>query len=361
MSFKSLFISFAILLPMAAGLTSCDKQGGELDLAGTDVSFSIKGKAKTKSFSTTGESDINRWCLFLMKDGVIIDRWSGLSEDQVVRTSLDPGVYEVTGVANYPESFNPASIASYDAILNTYTYLEQNQLGHFVMFSEASEFTVANTAVRKEVVMRRMVARVSVDGVAVDFSNRPDLASKSFTLKGIYLINVHNQDRFLEDVYDQPASTASQWYNKMMYQGEKEDLLSDVGINASITPGNPYSVAHYFYPYPNYTAMEASGGTWSARFTRLVIEGAIGEDTRYFSINLAPVKRNCKYHVTLVTIKGFGSGDPDDETDTGEVTVEWGIDIEDWSHGSVSEENPIVDSQSNEGEDIIWDPDGPDW
>ena len=367
MKFKSFIFGLSSLLLMV-GTASCDKQGGELDLGTAQkqsVSFAVNGKAATKATGSTGsfgESVVNKWCIFLLKDGQIIDRWYDLNVNDRPTTTLDPGTYATIGVANYPSSFNPATISSVAAINSSVSYLEDNDFGNFVMFSAEDEFEVGNQPVTQVVGMRRFVARVSIDQVAVDFSNRPDLASKQFVLKSIYLINVHGKDVFLEDINVEPASTPSEWYNKLRYSGEMTDFISDVNINASVTPNSPYQVAHYFYPYPNYTVMEAAGGNWSTRFTRLVVEGSIGTETRYYTINIAPVKRNCTYHITSIVIKGFGSGDPDDPTDTGEVEIEWGLDIQDWTHSySVEEDNPMVDDQSNEGEDIGWDPDPEHW
>ncbi len=371
MKFKSFIFGLSSLLLMV-GTASCDKQGGELDLGTVQkqsVSFAVNGKAATKATGSTGsfgESVVNKWCFFLVKDGQIIDRKYDLGVNDREIIMLEPGTYSTIGVANYPSSFNPETILTVAAINSSVSYLEDNNFGNFVMFSAEDEFVVGNQPVTQVVVMKRFVARISIDQVAVDFSNRPDLASKQFVLKSIYLINVHGKDVFLEDTDVEPASTPSEWYNKLRYNANEPSgiakLISDADINASITPNSPYQVAHYFYPYPNYTVMEAAGGNWSTRFTRLVVEGSIGTETRYYTINIAPIWRNRSYHITSIVIKGFGSGDPDDPTDTGEVEIEWGLDIQDWTHSySVEEDNPMVDDQSNEGEDIGWDPDPEHW
>ena len=199
--------------------------------------------------------------------------------------------------------------------------------------------------------VQRMVSRIDVVKVAVDFSAKPHLAAKTFTLRGLYLTNVYRTARYGSDyAFSELSATRTAWYNTGgWHRGESADagidaLASNTGINVVIDGSTPYNVKNSFYAYPNATPIGSdmhAMGSWYRRCTRIIIEADMDGTVMYYQVNVPSMERNHIYSVSNIVIKGLGSKDPEvvDYYEDGE-SVSYSIETSDWDgEYSVTEES----------------------
>ena len=77
-----------------------------------------------------------------------------------------------------------------------------------------------------------------------------------------------------------------------------------------------------FFPNPSSSAVW--GGSWSPRFTRVVIQATLQGETVYYPISLPASVRNKTYMIDEVIIHRPGSSDPEEEI-PGSVTVNFSL------------------------------------
>lgn len=171
----------------------------------------------------------------------------------------------------------------------------------------------------------RLMSKVSINSITRRFES-PALASKTFIIKGIYLINAAGDTNF-------GSGMPTVWLNKSALAGGDADaLLCDGSLNAALADGASYNTPHSFYCCPNPTTTDTQGGSWSARHTRLVVEAQLDGATMYYPITLPVLKANHTYTVSGLTITGKGCSSPDSIAERSSHSAI--LTIEDWNSGA---------------------------
>ncbi|MBO6247340.1 MAG: hypothetical protein J6N54_00845 [Bacteroidales bacterium] len=338
---KAIRMIFCAVLT-ALSLAGCEKEIPQIKNGQVDATFSLQSVSpSTRALSATGESTVNRWCVFLAQSGSIVTYATQNSGDRISIRLTEGETYDAIAVVNYPNSFNPASFSTVSAVQNTVSNLSDNRAGNFVMYGSKDGVVVGayNTPIEVE----RLVAKITLEGFSIDFSEEPSLRDKVFTLNKIYLINVYNKSTLFE-TFPAPSASESYWYNKMKNEDEMENLLVDSDIDLVLSEDEPYEEVHTFYMYPSNVSEDAHEETWSPRYTRIVVEAMLDYETRYFYMNLSDIRRNRNYRIRGAVIKHGGSSSPDAMDSVGDIT---GEDIT-W------EDLGEVDNNEIGGEDIIW-------
>ena len=165
-----------------------------------------------------------------------------------------------------------------------------------------------------EITIKRYVARVSLGRITNSLSGV--YASREFVVRGVYLTNVAGNTTY-------GLSAPTLWYNKMGEDSNPAETL----ISCSGVSDGEYT----FYPYPNPSESDASGGNWSSRHTKLVVEASIGGAICYYPIVLPVLQRNKTYTITELTVTMPGSDNPDIPIDKG--SLNFNILVEDWETG----------------------------
>ena len=309
---------------------------GDEDLV--TVLFSASGGHATKLTGVTdaAETAIGRWALFAFDTETGWFRCESASGGSALPLQLRAGrTYTVYAVVNYPErgvgAFVPSSVRTPSDITETVAYLGDNAPGALLMYGSTTvtpqpvaydpEAAEEPEPERKAISVRRLVSRVDLRGLAVDFSGKPALESKTFTLRRIYVTNAYRTTRYgTPYTYAELSSTRSAWYNSGgLHRGEGTEagmdaLLVDGPIGRVVTAGSPYTGSHSFYPFPNPTPASEDILTmdaWTRRCTRLVIEASIDSDIVYYAIRVPSMVRNRIYAASSVVIHGRGSNDPE--------------------------------------------------
>ena len=363
----------ALLCLGGAALLSCAKpmQVEEPDEAPSGdgplvtVLFSPSDERDTKVTGAGDESEcaIGRWALFVFDDQTGWLRWESASGGTPLPMKLRAGRdYVCYAVANYSTTgtgaFIPSSVRTPADIVWKVAYLGDNRVGSLLMYGSApvtpdpvayDPDTGEEMAQSMTVSVRRLVSRIDLRGLRVDFSASPHLAAKTFTLRSVYVTNVYRTTRYGNPYAVADLSTTrSAWYNTGGWHrgeagvSEMDALLGDIGINRVVSPSSPYTVTHSFYAFPNPTPRSQdvqTMGAWTRRCTRLVIEASIDDDVVYYAIAVPSMVRNRIYAASNVVIHGRGSNDPeviDIDPDIIEATIAPIID-DDWDGaGSVT-------------------------
>lgn len=303
--------------------------------------FSANGNANpTKpSLQDFWETKIDHWAVFAFDDAsgwVAYGTSSSASPIQMkLRAHRD---YTIYAVVNYPTSglnaLTPSGVRTPHDLTDKVSYLSDNSTsGGFMMFGStpltpsASNYNPTDvdgtfTPEPVSITVTRLVSRMDVTQVAVDFRDKPHLLDKPFTLKSIYLTNLYTTSRYGSDyLYDELSAASSAWYNAGGWHTSRSNpnidaLVGNTGINQSLsTYARPYAVVNSFYAYPNATPVGSDthqmSGPWTPRCTRIVIEAEMGGDTMYYQINVPGMARNHIYSVSNVVIRGVGSKDPE--------------------------------------------------
>ncbi|MBQ9411268.1 MAG: hypothetical protein IJU21_06630 [Bacteroidales bacterium] len=306
-----------------------------------DVVFRAQEGVSTRITGVTDgqERSIGRWAVFAFDPSGHF-RWGSSDSGSPLSLKLAAGiVYTCYAMVNYPitgvGAFNPSSVRTPDDLAGKAAYLGDNAESALLMYGLANVTPIQGVPLNVTIGVRRLVSRIDLRGLEVDFSAKPALAGKTFTLRGVYVTNAYRTTLYSADyTYPELSETRSAWYNTGgWHRGESaesgmDSLLGDTGIGRVVSAGNPYSVNHSFYAFPNPTAADAdirTMGAWTRRCTRLVIEASIDSDVVYYAITVPSMVRNRIYAASNVVIHGRGSNDPeiiDIDPDIIEVNLE---------------------------------------
>ena len=227
---------------------------------------------------------------------------------------------EVVVLANAPDA---SGIVSYDTLLKTKSRLLDNGIGSLVMEGHApADLTAAGGTVSVDI--RRVVSKVVLDGITVDFE-LDAYDNMDFILRKAYLTNVAADKSYLAETAD-PAL----WYNQIVRTSvpEVDAMIYDELGNLNIKTTKEYKQKHHFYCYPNPHATDTfSPDSWSPRPTRLVVEATLGNVPYYYPITLPELKQNTRYYVSLHIVRP-GATSPEQDMD--KYAVSFNIKIEEW-------------------------------
>ncbi len=318
------------------------------------VLFSASDAADSKATGITDESErsIGRWAVFAFDDSSNWFRYATSDTGGDIAMNLRAGrQYTCYAVVNYSTSgtgaFVPSTITEPSHIKNKVAYLGDNAVGRLLMYGRKTITPVPGMQ-ECRIAVKRIVSRINLTGISVDFSAKPLLAEKTFTLRHVYVTNAYRTTLFGSDYTEAQLSDArTAWYNSGgWHRGESAEpemdaLLGQRGINTVITSDSPYLVPLSFYAFPDPVPIgndRHQMAVWCRRCTRLIIEATLGDETMYYQINVPAMERNYVYSATDIVIRGRGSSDPE-IIDIDPNVLDLSFDINDGWDGSDSEIN----------------------
>lgn len=298
-------------------IPSPDVSGGSDDVS---VSFRLGGLG-TRSVSSSGDDQVSSWRVYLCEGGVV--QYSGVSAGGDIVLTVTPGTYDVYALVNGGSLASEYSSES--GLLSAVVPLVFSSDGNVVMFGSVNT-VVADYTKTVRIPVDRVVGKVELESVRVDFSARPDLAAKSFVLESVYLINVAG------DCTLGGGTSPGVWYNRSAFAGSDADGVLYDAVGVSLSGSSPYGTVHHFYACENPSVSDAHGGAWSPRFTRLVLQTLLGGVRYYYSVDVKGILRNHCYRISEILITDRGSLTPDEDvSDAVSVTlstsVAWDGDI----------------------------------
>lgn len=311
-----------------------------------DVLFRAGDDTRTKDGAPEPEweSAISRWAVFAFDRQNGWFRYASSQSGSSISLKLLVGhTYDCYAIVNYPltgmGAFLPETVKTPGDFIEKVAYLGDNRIGSLLMFGTDAVTITDNVIKTKTIHVARLVSRIEISRIKTDFSERPHLAAKTFTLRHIYIINAYRTTRFGSDYT--PAELAGariSWYNSGgWHRGEPGEssmdaLLGKRDIHTVITADTPYTVPSVFYAFPNSTPRgdptdPHQMDEWEKRCTRLVIEVTMDDETFYYQINIPSMARNHIYAASEVIIRGRGSSDPEivdtPDDDPIVITINW--------------------------------------
>ena len=315
-----------ILIFFALAAVSCSrdtalKPAFPLTDPGSEVTVKVSG-ALTRATGVDGEDEaaVNSLQVFIFNSEGDIDA-VGTGDGGSLSINVTAGKGKrLWAVANAPEI---TSVATEDELRGSITLLTDNATDNLVMSGSTVTDILGDTEV--SIILSRLVARLSVKSITRQFT-ATGLAARPLILKRMYIINVPAGLR-LDGTGD-----VTQWLNRGSFTSSGADgLLSDSGLNISLSNGLTYSTMHSFYCYPNPCTTDSGSGSWSPRKTRLVLEAELGGSLCYYSLTFPELQRNCTYTVENLTLSGKGSKTPD--TPYGSESLSANLTVRDWANG----------------------------
>ena len=259
------------------------------------------------------ESLIYRTLQVLVFNGEALDGY-GISNGNLAVVSCTTGKREIWCVVNGEDL---SGIKTRSELLSVSASLPESP-NELLLIGSVEEIVQDSGTINVEV--DRLVSRVVLKGIRNGFADGSDM-----TLKAIYLINVAGDANYgLDSSYE-----VSNWYNRRAYESENcIDALMYDSLDVTVAAGETYSVAHYFFCYPN-GFPAAVGGPFSPRASLLVIQAEVDGVLYDYPIMLPVMASNCSYEIELVNITRIGNVDngvaagSDDDSD--EETVVEGL------------------------------------
>ena len=297
------------------------------------------GTTRSTGIDDASEQAMGRWAVFAFDQTNNWFRYACSPEGDSLSLRLKlGGVYRCYALVNYSTSglgaFRPETVRAESDLTGNVALLADNEPGKLMMFGSVL-FSPLNDS-EQVIQVTRLVSRIQIKNVAVDFSAKPYLAAKTFTLRHIYITNVYRTSRYGDDYgYGELSGTRSAWYNSGgWHRGEDgvsrlDALLGDRNIDAVISAGHPYRTLHVFYAFPNPTVRDNDDHQmelWTRRCTRIVLEATLGEDTVYYQVDVPDMQRNHVYTARDIVIRGRGSNDPeviDIDPDQMDIVITW--------------------------------------
>lgn len=287
-------------------MAACTKTVTELvdPLPGTGgtigVTFSAEPPSTKASVTSGADMTVQSLQVFVFL-GDNLDVY-GSSKGNSLTVQCTPGVREIYVLANAPSLEN---ITTKAALLATASELEKSSVqacNSFEMIgSTTEELSLANSDIT--VPIRHITSRVVVSSVKKQFKSSA-LEALEFKIVNMFLVNVAG------DCTYGGGSSPSIWYNKLADHNELPEIIKD-NVNAVVTASKPHTATHTFYAYPNPTQNDSDSETWSPRYTRLVIETKLGDETFYYPISLPGIESNKSYNISEIKITRPGSTSPD--------------------------------------------------
>ncbi|MBO8483252.1 MAG: FimB/Mfa2 family fimbrial subunit [Bacteroidetes bacterium] len=328
---KTKFIFAAIAMILAA--SGCSKENVSVDTIEETrfpLEISVPGPA-VKAQSVADEAKVNSLQIYVFRSSGVLEAYGKSLSNKVV-TQCTSGTKTIVALANAPDINNALTKAALDARISN---LKDNAPGAFVMYGSASK-DVSAASGTVSIPVTRMVARVSIQKITNKLE-LPQYNGTSIQIKRIYLVNAAGDMKYGDTRYGADASqgnayTPTVWYNagKCDKDGDLPSLLNSKDLTAAVASSSaPYSVAHYFYCYPN---PATAGKAGSARCTRLVVEASINGKLCYYPISISDIKNNHTYNISELVITRIGSENPDTPVSYSQATFT--VTVNSWEEGS---------------------------
>jgi len=319
-------------LLMLSLLIACDRNRG-CEKCGTNyVSISVAGisapLSRASGVAASDEEVVSSCRLYVFdKDGDLVD---GAVYD-IDSDSGRAGFYLVSGIYYFYAFANdaglPAKPSDVEELLSSTIYLGDNGVGSFIMGGSLEECSVESD-VDLVIHLKRYVSKFSyvIRNLAKD-------SSSVLKIDKIYLTNVAGTNDL--SAGNVPSSDGL-WFNKMKYEHHSDAidsllLVPESDLKLYMDYGDTLVTAHSLYAFPNNRPNIYGSTQWSARNTRLVVEGEFADRHWYYPVTIPVVERNRHYHVDL-TVSGPGLADPEDPADKN-TYVKVSVSVDDWEDG----------------------------
>lgn len=290
---------------------------GLSEKADDSVQLEVRLPSKQTKAQVAGiesENAVNDLQVFVFDHNKMLEAY-GQSSTSTLKVSCSSGQKEIVALVNAKPLTDVVSMTD---LAGRRTLLSDNSVGSFVM--EGSTVKTLTTASTVEIPVKRIASRVALTGISVDFELEQHNA-QTFQVNSIYLVNVAGDRTYLN------AGKPESWCSKMTYESSAPSVTNVTLTNTFISNVSAYTKTHYLYCYPNPTSNDASGGTWSARHTRLVVEAELGGKKYYYPVTLPELKSNTAYSVSM-KITRPGSASPDKPVDS--LAATFSVSVQPW-------------------------------
>ena len=261
----------------------------------------------------TGKTSIQGLDLLFFQEGPLyrLDAYQhldGMSGNRVTGTS-STAARKLVILSNYPSDAYPWSgIRSLESLADLPFRLEDEDPAAPMLYGESEAGTM------NAVVLRPMLAKVTLRSIACDFSGRAYVGEKLRDVRA-YLTYASGECRPFA-----PAERPAAWLNagrldeaETAALAHPEAVLRTLGASLG---GRIYPAAS-FYCYPN----PSDGTEFGSPVTRLVIEGKLRGTTYYYPIDLPGLEADVQYRMD-VTLTRTGTTDPDTPAVSGSIRLE---------------------------------------
>ena len=263
--------------------------------------------------NAVGKASLQDLDLLFFQDGPLfrLDAYQHLervSGSRVTGTS-STAARKVVILSNYPaDTYAWNGIRSLGSLADLPFRLADENPAAPMLYGESAAGTMG------QVILRPMLAKITLRSVACEFSERPYAGEKLRDVRA-YLTYASQECRPFA-----PEDPPSSWLNA--------GRLDEAGTAALSHPetvlqpltaalgGRIYPSAG-FYCYPN----PSDGSAFGSPVTRLVIEGKLGGTTYYYPIDLPGLEADVQYRMD-VTLTRAGTTDPDTPAVAGSIRLE---------------------------------------
>ena len=297
---------FMTMLAASVMMASCAKT--EIDTVGKrspddgkiGVTFSVETPLTKATVASDADMTVQSIQVFVFL-GNNLDVY-GSNTGNSLTVQCTPGQREIYVLANAPAL---DKITTKSALLETASQLRHSSVkdcNSFEMIGSSTEtLSLSNTNIT--IPIRHITSRIVVSSIKKQFKSAA-LEALEFKVVNMYLVNVAG------DCTYGGVSAPTIWYNKLADCNEIPEIVKDK-VDAVVTASKPHTATHTFYAYPNPTGADSDSDTWSPRYTRLVIETKLGDDTFYYPISLPMIESNKSYNISEIKITRPGSTSPD--------------------------------------------------
>lgn len=318
---KILMVASAAIL---AGAVSCNKTDSPAQTEGTpaELTLNISNGAFTKAaINEENENKVNNVQIFVFRKDGELDAYATSTQKNDIKVSCTTGPKDVYALVNAPDG---SKISKKSELEATTSKLSDNSLTNFVMIgSKAVDMT---PAVNETIEVSRIAARLTVSKITATFTSQA-YKQMEFKVNKIYVVNAAGDVN-----YKLEKKAPATWFNKMAYTTSGVDeLLYANASDTKITEETPFDTPVSFYTYPNSTQTDSQAETFSARFTRVVVETTLGGKTYYYPVSIENIESNKYYNIKNLTITRPGSLSPDTPVSSLECTVN--IEVKEWGQG----------------------------
>jgi len=279
-------------------------------------------------------------------------QYFGHSDSQTVTITLPKATgYMVYAAANLPDGIlNYGNLNDcLGADLQTLSYnLSESGRGSIVLSGTKTGIDIAYDYQTVTIPVYRRAAKVTVGSIINSLED--PYSTSSVSLDGIYIINGRAVQGVFEDL---PMGDLSHWFNcsgfyspsaKDFGQSETPAISGTmfpsakiIAHGATLNHGESYYTTRNSVTTDTYSALAdvMASSSWTVRKTRLVLECTIGGSKCWYPVTLPAVSDNSHYYIESITLKHFGSTDPDIpiSTDAAELVLK----IKDWTNLSINE------------------------
>lgn len=340
---KRIFFSLAAIAAIVC-CASCNKEempkgNAEDKVAEGEALVSIMANTgfETKATGIKDDSSdtkkVNSLQVFAFDGDGVLRAYENTTAGSSVSMKLNTGIeYTFYAVANnYGASAwknaGVASISDLASLKAIMTDLKDNAKDDLLMFSQSGvKKTISSSVESVSIEVTRLVSKIQIKKIIVDFGSNAALKTKSFKIDSIYVINAAAKETFALA----PESPVTYYNQAKFISGNANALLLDklatpFELSSSAGVAKAYETVHTFFTYGNKTE----------KVTRLVVSCNWGGERTYYPINIAAqdgaLSPNCAYIINQLTIKGMGSNDPDVVPERKDFTAS--VTVKDWATG----------------------------